>query len=175
MDAEKFELLEARIRETAGLVMRLREEKQRVEEENALLRAHIGELEQALEQAQEMGSRYAPNIDNLLEQLDSLHAEAEGGVTADAVTVAIGDLQARETKGAEEYFELGQLYEQQGQFEQAIDAYQDTLRLEAQNLEAVQRLAFLLEKLNRDTDAAPLWDKVWAMQEAQANPRRRRR
>jgi tetratricopeptide (TPR) repeat protein len=175
MDAEKFELLEARIRETAGLVMRLREEKQRVEEENALLRAHIGELEQALQQAQEMGSRYAPNIDNLLEQLDTLHAEEEGRVTADAVTVAIGDLQAREMKGAEEYFELGQLYEQQGQFEQAIDAYQDTLRLEAQNLEAVQRLAFLLEKLNRDTEAAPLWDKVWAMQEAQANPRRRRR
>jgi len=174
MDAEKFELLEARIRETAGLVMRLREEKQRVEEENALLRAHIGELEQALQQAQEMGSRYTPNIDNLLEQLDTLHAE-EGRVTTDAVTVAIGDLQAREMKGAEEYFELGQLYEQQGQFEQAIEAYQDTLRLEAQNLEAVQRLAFLLEKLNRDTEAAPLWDKVWAMQEAQANPRRRRR
>ena len=96
-------------------------------------------------------------------------------MTADAVTVAIGDLRAREMKGAEEYFELAQLYEQQGQFEQAIDAYQDTLRLEAQNLEAVQRLAFLLEKLNRDTEAAPLWDKVWAMQEAQTNPRRRRR
>lgn len=175
MDAEKFELLEARIRETAGLVMRLREEKQRVEEENAELRAHIRELEQALQQAQEMGSRYAPNIDSLLEQLDTLHAEEEGRVTADAVTVAIGELQTREPKGADEYFELGQLYEQQGQFEQAIDAYQDTLRLEAENLEAVQRLAFLLEKLNRDTEAAPLWDKVWAMQEAQANPRRRRR
>jgi tetratricopeptide (TPR) repeat protein len=175
MNAEKFELLEARIRETAGLVMRLREEKQRVEEENALLRAHIGELEQALQQAQEMGARYAPNIDNLLEQLDTLHAQEEDRVATDVVTVAIGELRARETKGADEYFELGQLYEQQGQFEQAIDAYQDTLRLEAQNLEAVQRLAFLLEKLNRDTEAAPLWDKVWAMQEAQANPRRRRR
>lgn len=175
MDAEKFELLEARIRETAALVTRLREEKQRVEEENAMLRAHIGELEQALQQAQEIGSRYEPSIDNLLQQLDTLHAGEEDRVSADAVTEAIGDLQAKETKGAQEYFELGQLYEQQGHFEQAIDAYQDTLRLEAQNLEAVQRLAFLLEKLNRDAEAAPLWDKVWAMQEAQANPRRRRR
>ena len=176
MDAEKFEMLEARIRETAMLVTRLREEKQRVEQENAQLRAHIGELEQALDQAQEMGTRYAPNLDNLLQQLDSLHTgEDGGGVGVDAVAVAIDELQAQEAKGAVEYFELGRLYEQQNQFEPAIEAYQQTLRHDAQHLEAVQRLAFLLEKMNRDAEAAPLWDKVWAMQEAQANPRRRRR
>lgn len=174
MDAEKFEMLEARIRETALLVTSLREEKQRVEDENAQLRAHIGELEQALDQAQEMGARYAPNIDNLLEQLDSLHTGGDG-VAADAVAVAIGELQTQEDKGAVEYFELGRLLEQQNQFEQAIEAYQQGLRQDAQNLEAVQRLAFLLEKVGRDAEAAPLWDKVWSMQEAQANPRRRRR
>ena len=47
MDAEKFELLEARIRETALLVTRLREEKQRVEDENAQLRAYAEQLEEA--------------------------------------------------------------------------------------------------------------------------------
>ena len=53
MDAEKFELLEARIRETALLVTRLREENQRVEDENAQLRAYAEELEVALRQAQQ--------------------------------------------------------------------------------------------------------------------------
>ena len=175
MDAEKLELLEARIRETATLVARLREEKQQIEDENAQLRAHIGELERALEQAQEIGARYAPSIDNLLQQLDSLHTGEVGAGGVDTLAVAIDELQSQEGKGATEYFELGRLHEQQNQFEQAIESYQQTLRLDSEHLESVQRLAFLLEKMNRDAEAAPLWDKVWAMQEAQANPRRRRR
>ena len=175
MDAEKFELLEARIRETALLVTRLREEKQRVEDENAQLRAYAEELEAALRQAQEAGSRLGPNLDNLLQQLDTLHEGESVSSAPNPVTTGIAELQERADKGADEYFQLGQLHEQQSQFEAAIEAYQHTLRLDGQNLEAVQRLAFLLEKLNRDTEAAPLWDRVWSMQEAQTNSRRRRR
>jgi len=68
----------------------------------------------------------------------------------------------------------GMHYEQQGQYEPAISAYQRALEMDGENLEAAQRLAFLLEKLNRDAEAAALWDKIWAMREAQSTGRRRR-
>jgi tetratricopeptide (TPR) repeat protein len=74
----------------------------------------------------------------------------------------------------EDHVQRGRLYEQQGQYEPAINAYQCALEVDGENLEAAQRLAFLLEKLNRDAEAAALWDRIWAMRDAQATNRRRR-
>jgi Flp pilus assembly protein TadD len=176
MYGEKFELLEAKIRETAMLVSRLREEKRQLEQENDQLREHIYTLEEELRHSREDASRYVPNIDNLLQQLETLHEATpapRGPADASAITT-LQQLQAKEGKTPEDHFQLGTLYEQKGQFEQAISAYQRTLEEDPENLEAAQRLAFLLEKLNRDAEASPLWDKIWAMREAQANPKRRR-
>jgi tetratricopeptide (TPR) repeat protein len=174
MYAEKFELLEAKIRETATLVSRLREEKRQLEHENEQLRLRIQELEAEMQRAHDDPSRYTPNLDNLLEQLDTLQADSHTGRGRDPITTAMQELLGKESKNAEEYFQLGTLLEQKGQFEQAISAYQHTLDVDAHNLEATQRLAFLLEKLNRDAEAAPLWDKIWAMRESQSTTRRRR-
>jgi tetratricopeptide (TPR) repeat protein len=175
MDAEKFELLDAKIRETAVLVSRLREEKRQAEAENAQLRQRIVELETALREVEANTSRYAPDIDDLLAQLDTLHNDADvPAVEADPVGAAIDDLEAKPGKGPGDYYELGRLREQKGHYDQAIAAYQEGLRLDPKHLDAMQRLAFLLEKLNRDAEAAPWWDKIWAMQGSQANPRRRR-
>ncbi len=175
MDAEKFELLDAKIRETTLLVSRLREEKRQVEEENAQLRQRVEELETALQQVEANASRYAPDIDSLLAQLDTLHNEGSAPPEeVDPVATAIEDFESRANKGPNDYYELGRLFEQKSQYDQAIAAYQDSLKQDPQYLDAMQRLAFLLEKLNRDAEAAPLWDKIWAMQGAQANPRRRR-
>jgi tetratricopeptide (TPR) repeat protein len=175
MDADKFELLDAKIRETALLVSRLREEKRRVEEENAQLRERIVELERALQEVEANASHYAPDIDSLLAQLDTLQNDAEVPVVeADPVGTAIDDMEARESKSPNDYYELGRLHEQKSHYDQAIAAYQEGLRLDPRHLDAMQRLAFLLEKLNRDAEAAPWWDKIWAMQGSQANPRRRR-
>jgi tetratricopeptide (TPR) repeat protein len=175
MDADKFELLDAKIRETALLVSRLREEKRRVEEENAQLRQRIVELEGALQEVEANASHYAPDIDSLLAQLDTLQNDAEVPVVeADPVDTAIDDMEARESKSPNDYYELGRLHEQKSHYERAIAAYQEGLRLDPRHLDAMQRLAFLLEKLNRDAEAAPWWDKIWAMQGSQANPRRRR-
>jgi len=173
MDAEKFELLDARIRETTLLVSRLREEKRQAEEENAQLRQRIVELETALQEVETSASRYAPDIDSLLAQLDTLHSDDDAPL-ADPVTAAIDEMEARPSKSPDDYYELGRLHEQKSHYDQAIAAYQAGLRLHPQHLDAMQRLAFLLEKLNRDAEAAPWWDKIWAMQGEQANPRRRR-
>jgi tetratricopeptide (TPR) repeat protein len=174
MYAEKFELLEAKIRETAMLVSRLREEKRHLEQENEQLRERIYELEEDIRRSREDTASYAPNLDSLLQQLDTLQEGSESPTGPDPVALAMQELLAKATKSAEDHFQLGTLYEQKGQFEQAINEYQRTLEFDAENLDAAQRLAFLLEKLNRDAEASPLWDKIWAMREAQSTTKRRR-
>jgi tetratricopeptide (TPR) repeat protein len=174
MYAEKFELLEAKIRETAMLVSRFREEKRHLEQENEQLRERIIELEEEIRRSRDDAANYAPNLDSLLQQLETLQEGEESLATPDPVTLAMQELLAKESRSAEDHFQLGTLYEQKGQFEQAISEYQSTLELESENLEAAQRLAFLLEKLNRDAEASPLWDKIWAMREAQSTTKRRR-
>ena len=170
---EKFELLEAKIRETAMLVSRLREEKRQLEWENEQLRTHIAELEAQLQGSQQGADRYEPDLDYLLEQLDTLQQGDEPPRTAPA-PIASQEPPGHEPPHVEDHVQRGMLYEQQGQYEPAITAYQRALELDGENLEAAQRLAFLLEKLNRDAEAAALWDKIWAMREAQATGRRRR-
>jgi|GEM_PF-2024141 len=173
MYAEKFELLEAKIRETAMLVSRLREEKRQLEWENEQLRARIAELEEQLQGSQRGAERYVPHLDHLLEQLDTLQQGEETPQTAPA-PVAPQEPPERDPQDIEDHVQRGMLYEQQGQYEPAIYAYQRALEVDGENLEAAQRLAFLLEKLNRDAEAAALWDKIWAMREAQSSTRRRR-
>jgi len=173
MYAEKFELLEAKIRETAMLVSRLREEKRQLEWENEQLRARIAELEEQLQGSQRGAERYVPHLDHLLEQLDTLQQGEETPQTALA-PVAPQEPPERDPQDIEDHVQRGMLYEQQGQYEPAIYAYQLALEVDGENLEAAQRLAFLLEKLNRDAEAAALWDKIWAMREAQSSTRRRR-
>ena len=73
MSADKYALLEARIRQTASLVARLREENQLLVQENEQLCARIAELEEELQRARRPGAESAPNLDHLLEQLDTLH------------------------------------------------------------------------------------------------------
>lgn len=173
MYAEKFELLEAKIRETALLVSRLREEKRQLEWENEQLRARITELEEQLQRSQGVEERYVPSLDNLLQQLDTLQQGEESAQAASPPT-APAEVSGRDPRSIEDHVQRGMLYEQQGQYEPAIHAYQRALEADGENIEAAQRLAFLLEKLNRDAEAAALWDKIWAMREAQSPTRRRR-
>ena len=173
MYAEKFELLEAKIRETAMLVSRLREEKRQLERENEQLLARIAELEEHLQRSQGAADRYMPSLDNLLQQLDTLQQSEESLGTMPPPTAA-PEVPGHDPKSLADDVQRGMLYEQQGQYEPAIHAYQRALEADGENIEAAQRLAFLLEKLNRDAEAAALWDKIWAMREAQSTTRRRR-
>jgi tetratricopeptide (TPR) repeat protein len=173
MYAEKFELLEAKIRETAMLVSRLREEKRQLEWENEQLRARVAELEAQLQGSHRGADRFEPDLDHLLEQLDTLQQGEAPPQTAPTPTTS-QEPPEHGPPQVEDHVQRGMLYEQQGQYEPAIYAYQRALELDGENLEAAQRLAFLLEKLNRDAEAAALWDKIWAMRGEQSTGRRRR-
>ena len=145
MYAEKFELLEAKIRETAMLVSRLREEKRQLEWENEQLRARVAELEAQLQGSYREADRYEPDLDHLLEQLDTLQQGEEPPRPAPAPTASQEPPEYKPPQ-VEDHVQRGMLYEQQGQYEPAIYAYQRALEMDGENLEAAQRLAFLLER-----------------------------
>lgn len=184
MSAEKYALLEARIRQTASLVARLREENQLLVQENEQLCERIAELEEELRRVRRPGAESAPNLDHLLAQLDTLHQAdlpPRTGETYESEPAA-NDLaaeepqaeepQAEEPQTEEDYFHLGTTYERRGQFESAVQVYQQLLEADNNNLEVAQRLAFLLEKLNRDAEAAPLWDRIWTLRAGRSNRQR---
>ena len=181
MSAEKYALLEARIRQTASLVARLREENQLLVQENEQLCERIAELEEELRRVRHPGAESAPNLDHLLAQLDTLHqADSDSpprtGETYESEPAAndsaAEEPQAEEPQTEEDYFQLGTTYERRGQFDSAIQIYQQLLEADNNNLEVAQRLAFLLEKLNRDAEAAPLWDRIWTLRAGRSNRQR---
>lgn len=179
MSAEKYALLEARIRQTASLVARLREENQLLVQENEQLCERIAELEEELRRARRPGAESAPNLDHLLAQLDTLNQADSPPRTGEtyepepaANDSAAEEPQAEEPQTEEDYFQLGTTYERRGQFDSAIQIYQQLLEADNNNLEVAQRLAFLLEKLNRDAEAAPLWDRIWTLRAGRSNRQR---
>ena len=133
MYAEKFELLEAKIRETAMLVSRLREEKRQLEWENEQLRARVAELEAQLQGSHREGDRYEPDLDHLLEQLDTLQQGEEPPLTVPAPT-ASQEPPEHGPPQVEDHVQRGMFYEQQGQYEPAIYAYQRALEIDGENL-----------------------------------------
>lgn len=179
MSAEKYALLEAKIRQTASLVVQLRQENQQLAQENEQLYERIAELEEQLQHARRLGTESAPELDHLLEQLDTLHQADSPPRNVEryepqpaANDLAAEEPQAEEPQTEEEYFHLGTMYEKRGEFESAIQIYQQLLEADNNNLEVAQRLAFLLEKLNRDAEAAPLWDRIWTMRAGRSNRQR---
>ena len=182
MSAEKYALLEARIRQTASLVARLREENQLLVQENEQLCERVAELEEELRRVRRPGAESAPNLDQLLAQLDTLHQADLPPRTVETVgtyepepapdDMAAGEPQAEEPQTEEDYFHLGTTYERRGQFESAVQVYQQLLEADSNNLEVAQRLAFLLEKLNRDAEAAPLWDRIWTLRAGRSSRQR---
>ena len=175
MSADKYALLEARIRQTANLVARLREENQLLVQENEQLCARIAELEKELQHTRRPESASALNLDHLLEQLDTLH-QMDAPPTVEQAEAyepeAATDVPAEEPQTQEDYFQLGATYERRGQLESAVQIYQQLLEADDNNLEVAQRLAFLLEKLDRDEEAAPLWDRIWTMRAGRSSRHR---
>ena len=184
MSAEKYALLEARIRQTATLVGQLREENQQLREENQQLRERVSALEVEDRRGRQPDAE-GQNLDELLAQLDTLHgtetqtptfetADTYESEPGDGETHAAAEEEPRteEPQTAEDYFQLGKTHERRGHFEPAVEIYQQLLEADGNNLEVAQRLAFLLEKLNRDEEAAPLWDRIWRMRAGRSRRQR---
>lgn len=92
-----------------------------------------------------------------------------GGATDDAQTTqaAEGRDGVREASGDvephAEHFQRGVELENDGKYEEAIEAYRQALKTSPEFVDAIEHLAFLLEKLNREDEAAPFLEKVLAL------------
>ena len=114
----------------------------------------------------EPAERPGPGLNHLLPQLDTLQ-QGEESPRALPPPMASPEDPVHDPKSSEDYVQRGMFYEQQGQNEQAISAYQRALEVDAENFTADVYLLLLLEKLNPDVEAVALWkNKISDMREA---------
>lgn len=163
MFPEKFQELEEKIRLTAELVSRLKLEKTQLERKHQEAEKRIAELEEEVkrlrtERHPTSPTPVSPTMDNLIHQLN-----ARQGDFPDQTMHRLTEVLVKEPNNAKALFELGNLYERQGMYEQAIQEYRKVLNINPNFVDAIEHLAFLLEKLNRDHEASPLWERILSL------------
>jgi tetratricopeptide (TPR) repeat protein len=158
MFPEKFQELEEKIRLTAELVAQLKQEKLQLERKHQDAEKRITELEGEVKRLR--AERPAPGapMDTLIQ-----HLNARPGDSQEQTLHRLTETLDKEPNNVQALFELGTAYERQGMYEQAIQQYRQALKVDPDFVEAIEHLAFLLEKLNRDHEASPLWERILSL------------
>ncbi len=154
---EKFQELEAKIRLTVELVSRLKAEKLQLERKNQEAEKRIAELELEVKRLRAERDANVPSMGYLQQ------AEAPHGDHQDQTVHRLLESLVKDPNNVQTLFELGKMYERQGIYEKAILEYRKALKLNPDFVDAIEHLAFLLEKLNRDNEASPLWDRILSL------------
>jgi tetratricopeptide (TPR) repeat protein len=158
MFPEKFQELEEKIRLTAELVSQLKQEKLQLEQKNLDAEKRIAELEGEIKRLRAERTAASPSMDTLIQ-----HLNTRPGDSQDQTLHRLTETLVKEPNNVKALFELGNVYERQGLYEQAIQEYRKALKIDADFVDAIEHLAFLLEKLNRDHEASPLWERILSL------------
>jgi tetratricopeptide (TPR) repeat protein len=158
MFPEKFQELEEKIRLTAELIAQLRQEKAQLEQKHQDAEKRIAELEDEIKRLRAERHTTSPAADTLIQ-----HLNTRSGDSQDQTLRRLTETLAKEPTNVKVLFELGNAYERQGMYEQAIQEYRKALKLAPDFVDAIEHLAFLLEKLNRDHEASPLWERILSL------------
>jgi tetratricopeptide (TPR) repeat protein len=158
MFPEKFHELEEKIRQTAELMAQLRLENQQLAQKHQAAEKRIAELEDDITRLRVERQSASLPMDMPTQPLKTRPAEAHEQALH-RLTETLG----KEPNNVKAIFELGNAYERQGMYEQAIQEYRQALKLDADFVDAIEHLAFLLEKLNRDHEASPLWERILSL------------
>jgi tetratricopeptide (TPR) repeat protein len=158
MFPQKFQELEDKIRLTAELMAQLKQERTQLERKNQEAEKRIAELEGELKRLR--AERPAPNP--AMETL-SQHLTPKPDTPQEQTLQRLTETLAKEPTNLKALFELGNAYERQGLYEQAIQEYRQALKVDPDFVDAIEHLAFLLEKLNRDHEASPLWERILSL------------
>jgi tetratricopeptide (TPR) repeat protein len=163
MFPEKFQELEEKIRLTAELVSRLKLEKMQLERKHQEAEKRIAELEEEVKRLRAerhpiSPTAVGPTMDMLIQPLSTRPGDFQ-----DQTMHRLTEVLVKEPNNAKALFELGNLYERQGMYEQAIQEYRKVLNINPNFVDAIEHLAFLLEKLNRDHEASPLWERILSL------------
>ena len=158
MFPEKFQELEDKIRLTAELMAQLKQEKTELERKNQEAEQRIAELESELKRLRAERPTTGSSMDMLIQQLNTRPGDSQ-----DQTLHRLTETLVKEPNNIKALFELGNAYERQGMYEQAIQEYRKALKLDPDFVDAIEHLAFLLEKLNRDHEASPLWERILSL------------
>lgn len=158
MFPQKFKELEDKIHLTAELISQLKLEKLQLERKNQEAEQRIAELEAELKRTMVEREAITPSMDNLLQQLDTLQADYQ-----DTAAHRLKEMLLKDPTNVKALFEVGNIYERQGIYEKAILEYRKVLKIDPDFVDAIEHLAFLLEKLNRDSEASPLWERILSL------------
>jgi tetratricopeptide (TPR) repeat protein len=158
MFPEKFQELEEKIRLTAELIAQLRQEKAQLEQKHQDAEKRIAELEDENKRLRAERQTTSPAVDTLIQ-----HLNTRSGDSQDQTLRRLTETLVKEPTNVKALFELGNAYERQGMYEQAIQEYRKALKLAPDFVDAIEHLAFLLEKLNRDHEASPLWERILSL------------
>jgi tetratricopeptide (TPR) repeat protein len=158
MFPEKFQELEDKIRLTAELIAQLKQEKTELERKNQEAEQRIAELESEIKRLRAERPTTSSSMDTLIQQLNTRPGDSQ-----DQTLHRLTETLVKEPNNVKALFELGNAYERQGMYEQAIQEYRKALKLDPDFVDAIEHLAFLLEKLNRDHEASPLWERILSL------------
>ena len=158
MFPEKFQELEEKIRLTAEVMAQLKHEKTQLERKHQEAEQRIVALEAELQRLRAERQTAAPAPDALSQPLHTRPRDSQEH-TLHRLTETL----SKEPTNVKALFELGNAYERQGMYEPAILEYQKALKIDANFVDAIEHLAFLLEKLNRDHEASPLWQRILSL------------
>jgi tetratricopeptide (TPR) repeat protein len=158
MFPEKFQELEDKIRLTAELVAQLRQEKRQLQQKNQEAEKRIGELEGEITRLRAERQPTGSPVETLIQ-----HLNARPGDAQEQALHRLTETLVKDPNDVKALFELGNAYERQGLYEQAIQEYRQALKVDPDFVDAIEHLAFLLEKLNRDNEASPLWERILSL------------
>jgi tetratricopeptide (TPR) repeat protein len=158
MFPEKFQELENKIRLTAELMAQLRQEKTQLEHRNQQAEQRIAELEGELKRLRTERQATNASVETPMQPLPTRSGDAQ-----EQALHRLTDSVIKEPTNVKALFELGNAYERQGMYEQAIQEYRKALAINVDFVDAIEHLAFLLEKLNRDHEASPLWERILSL------------
>jgi tetratricopeptide (TPR) repeat protein len=158
MFPEKFQELEDKIRLTAELMAQLKQEKLQLEQKHQEAEKRIAELEGEIKRLHTERHVTSSPMDTLIQQLNARPADGQ-----EQTLHRLTETLVKEPNNVKALFELGNAYERQGMYEQAIQEYRKALKLDPDFVDAIEHLAFLLEKLNRDNEASPLWERILSL------------
>ena len=126
MFPEKFHELEDKIRQTAELMAQLRQEKMQLEQKHQEAEKRIAELEGDLKRLRAERQPTSPPTDTLIQHVNTRPADAQ-----EQALHRLTETLVREPNNVKALFELGNAYERQGMYEQAIQEYRKALTLDA--------------------------------------------
>jgi len=154
----KFQELEEKLRQTVELVVRLRHDRLQLERKHQEAEQRIAELEGAVKRLMAERQVMPPALGSLLPSPNTSPDDHQGQTVHRLL-----ELLSKEPANVTALFELGNIYERQGMYEKAILEYRKALNIDADFVDATEHLAFLLEKLNRDNEASPLWERILSL------------